>query len=515
VGTQGSTLVLTTGQSQLAASSQPLSASGWLPGFQDNSILNKPGEQQTSEVSANSEQLLASNPQASPYFSPLAAWARDMNAPQTASTPQANSLQGLQASPSPTLPWDPSDQNSSGSGLPAQASLEASNPSTQAGNGDSPEREEVANLLAKFAGAEVTLKYQSSGPTTVSPSAASDTGMGGLHAASVSSLPNAATPKTENTVVVTPANGGFHPAQGSNSPANEVSGQKANGVEATGLHDFFSPATVLSQRPDANSPPATPAASQRKDTTTADNGVQPTTPAPASTGESAAYTNLSDSSTNGQEREQTGPSAGDNPTGVRFISSNVTANTAPASATNLLTVQTSQVPVSHADNLTAQTSASPSQPPTTLSAWQNYEAGALVRSAWLSDSARGAEMRVELRSGELGPLEVRASIHDGSVGAEIHVEDHEAHTLLAAGLPSLERAMGERNLRVENIAVYQDRAGGEMTGGDNQNPYSGSSASPQPQVLPGSNTPQPSSTEQYSSDVEELASTGGGLSVRA
>jgi hypothetical protein len=502
-----------TNQTQVAASSQPVSASGWLPGFQDNSILNKLGEQQSSEVSPNSEQLLASNPQASPYFSLLSAWSRDMNATQTATTPQANSIQGLQAPSSPTPLWDPSGQNSSASGLPAQGGLEPSNPSTQAGNDDTPEREEVANLLAKFAGAEVTLKYQSPGLTMVDPSAAADTGMGGLHAVSVSPLPNAVTAKSENTMV-TPAKGVFHPAQGSNGPANDVTGQKANGAEAAGLHDFSSTATVLSQPPDASSPPATPAASQRKDATAADNGLQPPTLALASTGESAAHANLSDSSTNGQEREQTGPSAGDNPTDVKFIGSSVPADTAPDSATNLLTVQASQVPVSHADNSMAPTAVSPSQPPTTLSAWQNYEAGALVRSAWLSDSARGAEMRVELRSGALGLLEVRASVHDGSVGAEIHVEDHETHALLAAGLPSLERAMGERNLRVENIAVYQDRAGGEMTGGENQNPHSGSSASPQPQVLPGSNTPQPSSAGQNSSDVEELASTAGGLSVR-
>ena len=82
-----------------------------------------------------------------------------------------------------------------------------------------------------------------------------------------------------------------------------------------------------------------------------------------------------------------------------------------------------------------------------------------MRSASLNDSANGAEMHVELRSGALGPLEVHAVVHEGSVGAEIHVQGQEAHTLLAAGLPSLERALGERNLRVENIAVYQDHAG--------------------------------------------------------
>ncbi len=120
-----------------------------------------------------------------------------------------------------------------------------------------------------------------------------------------------------------------------------------------------------------------------------------------------------------------------------------------------------------------------------LSAWQNYDggAGSIVRSAALSNSANGAEMHVEFRSGNLGPMEVRTVVNAGSVGAEIHVQGQEAHTLLAAGLPSLERALGERNLRVENISVYQDHPGSGMSGGEKQNPQSGSHPSEQQQVL--------------------------------
>ena len=124
-------------------------------------------------------------------------------------------------------------------------------------------------------------------------------------------------------------------------------------------------------------------------------------------------------------------------------------------------------------------------------------------------------MHVELRSGALGPLEVHAVLHEGSVGAEIHVQGQEAHTLLAAGLPSLERALGERNLRVENIAVYQDQAGGGMSGGERQDPQSGSSPSPQHQVLPWDSPPQPRSAASGSSEDEELANPAAGLSVRA
>jgi len=128
------------------------------------------------------------------------------------------------------------------------------------------------------------------------------------------------------------------------------------------------------------------------------------------------------------------------------------------------------------------------------------------------DSANGAEMHVELRSSALGPLQVHAVVHEGSVGAEIHVQGQEAHHLLAVGLPSLERALGERNLRVENIAVYQDHAEGGMSGGEKQDQQSGSS-SPQHPVLPWDRPPQPHAAER--GPLEGEADAEAGLSVRA
>jgi hypothetical protein len=124
-------------------------------------------------------------------------------------------------------------------------------------------------------------------------------------------------------------------------------------------------------------------------------------------------------------------------------------------------------------------------------------------------------MRVEFRSSALGPLEVHTVLNEGSVGAEIHVQGQEAHTLLAAGLPSLERALGERNLRVENIAVYQDHPGGGMTGGEKQDSQSGSSPSPHRQVLPWDSPPPPRRASSGSLEDEELANPAAGLSVQA
>jgi flagellar hook-length control protein FliK len=188
------------------------------------------------------------------------------------------------------------------------------------------------------------------------------------------------------------------------------------------------------------------------------------------------------------------------------------------SAANLLTTaHAPSVPNTHTNASAPPIAPSSSQPSTALSAWQNYDGGAgkIVRSAALSDSASGAEMHVDLRTGALGSLEVHTTLHEGLVGAEIHVQGQEAHTLLAAGLPSLERALGERNLRVENIAIYQDHTGGGMSGGEKQDSHSGSSPSPHRQALPWDSPPEASKSASNSTADEESENPATGLSVRA
>jgi len=193
--------------------------------------------------------------------------------------------------------------------------------------------------------------------------------------------------------------------------------------------------------------------SWRNDTAPEATAIQSSGTAYTNSGETGAHANLSDASTSGQGKsgQQSGTALGGNPA---IVIPNAPGNTTPPAAdstTNLLAPHASSVPISHANASAPQTSPPPSQPSATLSAWQNYDggAGSIVRSASLSGSVNGAEMHVELRSGALGPLEVHAVMHEGSLGAEIHVQGQEAHTLLAAGLPSLERALGERNLRVD------------------------------------------------------------------
>jgi hypothetical protein len=173
--------------------------------------------------------------------------------------------------------------------------------------------------------------------------------------------------------------------------------------------------------------------------------------------------------------------------------------------------------VSHAETSTAQTLPPAGQPPATLAAWQNYQGstGGIVRSAQFGDHAGGAEMHVELRSGLLGPLEVHAVVREGSVGAEIHVEGHDAHSTLAASLPSLQQALGERNLRVESIAIYRDYVGGGMSGGERQGAHSSPSYSLQSQVVRGDAASQPNRSPVSTLEMADMEDSDVGLSVHA
>jgi flagellar hook-length control protein FliK len=269
-----------------------------------------------------------------------------------------------------------------------------------------------------------------------------------------------------------------------------------------------------------NSPAATPATILQKDTAPEPKGIQTSGAGSADSDGSVQYSSFSDASFSGQGKsgQQSGSGSADNPAGAKAFASSLAASQAPDPAGNLLTAHAPTIPANHTITSTTPPNPSSSTPPgTTLSAWQNYDGGAgkIVRSAAISESATGAEMHVELRSGTLGPMDVHAMLREGSVGAEIHVQGQEAHSLLSAGLPSLERALGERNLRVESVAVYQDHAGGGMSGGEKQDSHGGSSPSPQRQVMPWDAPPLPHSGTKSSLEGEESPDPAAGLSVRA
>ena len=356
--------------------------------------------------------------------------------------------------------------------------------------------------------------------TTKSTPVASGTLGGGLHRTSTDQIQVPPASKSEDAANL-PAKATLRSAPVPGPAATEAAWQNGNEPTAASTQIPPSPSAspVPSQQLDTNSQAGNPATVLQKDAAPEATGIQPSGTVYTNAGGSEAHASLADASTSGQGKsgQQNGQTSGDNPANVIAIAPNLATNPAADPPINLLPGHAPSVPATHANTTTPQALASSNEPPTTLSAWQNYDGGAgkIVRSASLSDSANGAEMHVELRTGTLGPLEVHAVVHEGSVGAEIHVQGQEAHTLLAAGLPSLERALGERNLRVENISVYQDQAGGGASGGGKQDPHSGSSPSPQPQVLPWDSPPQAGNPASSSSEDDELANPAPGLSVRA
>ncbi len=409
-------------------------------------------------------------------------------------------------------------------------SAEASQSPTPEGATGHPELDELSGLLGKFAGAEITVKVSGNEPpqapaleersTTKSTPFASGTLGGGLHRTSTDQIQVPPASKSEEAANL-PAKATLRSAPVPGPAATEAAWQNGNEPTAASTKIPPSPSAspVPSQQLVTNSQAGNPATVLQKDAAPEATGIQPSGTAYTNAGGSDAHASLADASTSGQGKsgQQNGQTSGDNPANVITIAPNIAANSAADPPINLLPGHAPSVPSTHANTTTPQAMASSNEPPTTLSAWQNYDGGAgkIVRSASLSDSANGAEMHVELRTGTLGPLELHAVVHEGSVGAEIHVQGQEAHTLLAAGLPSLERALGERNLRVENISVYQDQTGGGASGGGKQDPHSGSSPSSQPQVLPWDSLPKAGNPASSSSEDDELANPAPGLSVRA
>ena len=394
---------------------------------------------------------------------------------------------------------------------------------------DPPELADFSTLVGRLAGGQIDVKSfgnavqpaptQDDFATKSTPGVAS-TPVGNLRITAVHSVQVPPAPSSESLVNI-PAKVTLHSAQVPSSVATEVARQPGSMSEAASAPSPLtsSASPVPSPPVEANSQPAAPATTTQKDAPPEANSVRPSSPIFADAGGSAPHANLPNASTSGQGKsgQQSGSAVGDNQADIRTFAPSPANNPAPDPTGNLLTAHAPSVPASHASASAPQTAPSPSQPTTTLSAWQNYDGGAgkIVRSASLSDSATGVEMHVELRTGALGPLDVHAVVHEGAVGAEIHVQGQEAHTLLAAGLPSLERALGERNLRVDSINVYHDHVGGGMSGGEKQDSQSGSSPSPQRQVSPWDNPPQARNTASGSAEDEELINPAPGLSVQA
>jgi Flagellar hook-length control protein FliK len=86
----------------------------------------------------------------------------------------------------------------------------------------------------------------------------------------------------------------------------------------------------------------------------------------------------------------------------------------------------------------------------------------LVRDAQLIQTAAHTEMRISMRSDQLGSIEVRAHSVGDEIGAAITVEKRDAHTALAIELPALQQALNDKQLHVEKVVLTHASLGAAM-----------------------------------------------------
>jgi flagellar hook-length control protein FliK len=78
-----------------------------------------------------------------------------------------------------------------------------------------------------------------------------------------------------------------------------------------------------------------------------------------------------------------------------------------------------------------------------------------VNSAQLLSASGHSEMRISMDTDKLGAVELRARLVGDQVGAAIMVEKRDAHAALAVELPTLQQALSEKQLRVDQVTLQQ------------------------------------------------------------
>jgi flagellar hook-length control protein FliK len=76
-----------------------------------------------------------------------------------------------------------------------------------------------------------------------------------------------------------------------------------------------------------------------------------------------------------------------------------------------------------------------------------------VSSARLAEVVGRSELQVDMKSDSWGPVSVHATLSNGQVGAEIQVNDRDAHTALTEGLQALEKTLGDKGIQVVNLDI--------------------------------------------------------------
>ena len=91
-----------------------------------------------------------------------------------------------------------------------------------------------------------------------------------------------------------------------------------------------------------------------------------------------------------------------------------------------------------------------------VEAWQNVAAHMeRVNGATLNSLANGTEMRVQLHTDAFGPLEIRATLEAGRIGAAIGVENAEAHHTLLDQVSALQQSLADKHVQLDQVTVVK------------------------------------------------------------
>jgi hypothetical protein len=85
----------------------------------------------------------------------------------------------------------------------------------------------------------------------------------------------------------------------------------------------------------------------------------------------------------------------------------------------------------------------------------NWGAGHFVSDARLIQTPGLSEMRISVRTDQLGSVEVRAHSVGDEIGAAIMVEKRDAHTALAIELPALQQSLTDKHINVARVVLTQ------------------------------------------------------------
>jgi len=98
-----------------------------------------------------------------------------------------------------------------------------------------------------------------------------------------------------------------------------------------------------------------------------------------------------------------------------------------------------------------------------------------VKASELYQHMDGSEMHIAMQTDLLGAVDLRATMHQSALTATISVQRSDVQSVLASELPSLQHALADRNLHVEQISILNnsvnDRNGshGQQAQQQNQN----------------------------------------------